>query len=398
MNRLPILLLSSLLLIACGGSESGGDLTKLQSQLAELKMKKSSLDAEIRTLETQIAQLDTAGARQASKLVSVDSVRYGVFQHYIDLQGKIEADGMAYVAPAGMGGQVKVVYVKLGTAVSKGQLILKLDDALAQQQLSAARQQSGQLKTRLAQAQTIYERYQNLWKQNIGAEIQVINAKADVDALAAQLRAVDAQVGMAEEQVNMTNVRAAISGIIDEMYVKVGEFFSPQSAATPGAGIRIVNNSELKAVTYVPDNYIARVRKGDPVKVLVSEIGADAFNSRIDVMSASINPNTRSFTVEAPLPAHPLLRANQSAVVKILDYQADQAVSVPVNLIQSDEKGKYLFVAENVKGQWVARRRVVEAGQVYDGWQEIKTGLNAGERVVTDGYQSLYDGQSIRTL
>jgi RND family efflux transporter MFP subunit len=276
-------------------------------------------------------------------------------------------------------------------------MILKLDDAIAQQQLSAARQQSGQLKTRLTQAQTIYERYQNLWKQNIGAEIQVINAKADVDALAAQLRAVEAQVGMAEEQVNMTNVRAAISGIIDEMNVKVGEFFSPQSAATPGAGIRIVNNSKLKAVTYVPDNYVARVRKGDIVKVMVSEIGKDAFSSRIEVMSASINANTRSFVVEAPLPSDPLLRANQSAVVKILDYKADNAVSVPVNLIQSDEKGKYLFVAENVNGQWVARRRIVQPGQVYAGWQEITGGLKAGDRIVTDGYQSLYDGQAIRT-
>jgi RND family efflux transporter MFP subunit len=398
MNRFYFILLATLLLAACGGSEQSGDLTKLQSQLAELKKKKSSLDTDIRAIEAQIAKLDTAGARQASKLVSVDSVRYGTFNHYIDLQGKIEAEGMAYVAPAGMGGQVKAVYVKLGTPVSKGQMILKLDDAIAQQQLNAARQQSGQLKTRLAQAQTIYERYQNLWKQNIGAEIQVINAKADVDALAAQLRAVEAQVGMAEEQVNMTNVRAAISGIIDEMNVKVGEFFSPQSAATPGAGIRIVNNSQLKAVTYVPDNYVARVRKGDPVKVLVNEIGKEAFDSRINVMSASINANTRSFVVEAPLSADPLLRANQTAVVKILDYKADNAVSVPVNLLQSDEKGKYLFVAENVKGQWVARRRIVQPGQVYEGWQEILSGLNAGERVVTDGYQSLYDGQSIRTF
>lgn len=398
MNRLYPFLLLTLTLIACGGSEVGGDLPKLQQQLADLKKKKSSLDLEIRQLEATIAKLDTAGSKQASKLVSMDSVRYGEFQHYIDLQGKVEAEGMAYVAPAGMGGQVKAVYVKLGTTVSKGQMILKLDDALAQQQLAAARQQSGQIKTRLAQAQTIYERYQNLWQQNIGAEIQVINAKADVDALAAQLRAVEAQVGMAQEQVNMTNVRAAISGVIDEMNVKVGEFFSPQSAATPGAGIRIVNNSRLKAVTYVPDNYVARVKKGDPVKVVVADIGQGEFDSKIDVMSASINANTRSFTVEAALPSNPLLRANQSAVVKILDYKADNAISVPVNVIQSDEKGKYLFVVEQVKGKWVAKRRIVEPGQVYNGYQVITKGLNPGERIVTDGYQSLYDGQLIRTL
>jgi RND family efflux transporter MFP subunit len=397
MKRISVLIATTLLLIACGGSNPAGELSKMQDQLAKLKKQKSELDVEIRGLEGKIAKLDTAGARQASRLVTVDSVRSGEFLHYIDLQGKIEAEGMAYVAPAGMGGQVKAVFVKLGTPVQKGQMILKLDDAIALQQLSAARQQSGQLKTRLAQAQTIYERYQNLWKQNIGAEIQVINAKADVDALAAQLRAVEAQVGMAEEQVNMTNVRAAIPGVIDEMNVRVGEFFSPQSAASPGAGIRIVNNSQLKVVTYVPDNYVARVHKGDPVKVVVSEIGKAPFDSRIDVISASINENTRSFTVEAKLPGDPLLRSNQSAVMKILDYKAAQAISVPVNVIQSDEKGKYLFVTETVAGKVIARRRTVEPGQVYEGWQEIKQGLKAGDQIVTDGYQSLYDGQAIRT-
>mgnify|MGYP000253195324 CR=1 FL=1 len=223
MKRISVLIATTLLLIACGGSNPAGELSKMQDQLAKLKKQKSEPDVEIRGLEGKIAKLDTAGARQASRLVTVDSVRSGEFLHYIDLQGKIEAEGMAYVAPAGMGSQVKAVFVKLGTPVQKGQMILKLDDAIALQQLSAARQQSGQLKTRLAQAQTIYERYQNLWKQNIGAEIQVINAKADVDALAAQLRAVEAQVGMAEEQVNMTNVRAAIPGVIDEMNVRVGE-------------------------------------------------------------------------------------------------------------------------------------------------------------------------------
>ena len=397
MKCISVLIATTLLLIACGGSNPAGELSKMQDQLAKLKKQKSELDVEIRGLEGKIAKLDTAGARQASRLVTVDSVRSGEFLHYIDLQGKIEAEGMAYVAPAGMGGQVKAVFVKLGTPVQKGQMILKLDDAIALQQLSAARQQSGQLKTRLAQAQTIYERYQNLWKQNIGAEIQVINAKADVDALAAQLRAVEAQVGMAEEQVNMTNVRAAIPGVIDEMNVRVGEFFSPQSAASPGAGIRIVNNSQLKVVTYVPDNYVARVHKGDPVKVVVSEIGKAPFDSRIDVISASINENTRSFIVEAKLPGDPLLRSNQSAVMKILDYKAAQAISVPVNVIQSDEKGKYLFVTETVAGKVIARRRTVEPGQVYEGWQEIKQGLKAGDQIVTDGYQSLYDGQAIRT-
>ena len=233
-----IIVVATLFLASCGAGakDEKGDTGDMKVKLEKLKKEKNALDADIRQLEEQIAKADPKAAQQVQKLVSVDTLRIQDFTHYIELQGKIDAEGMAYVAPSGQGGQIKAIYVKAGSKVSKGQLILKLDNALARQSVVAAQQQTGVLKARLAQAQTVYERYQNLWQQGIGAEINVINAKADVDALAAQLRAAQAQVGMAQEQANMSNVYAGISGMIDEMNVTVGEFFSPQSAAMPGAG------------------------------------------------------------------------------------------------------------------------------------------------------------------
>ncbi|MBK7680133.1 MAG: efflux RND transporter periplasmic adaptor subunit [Chitinophagaceae bacterium] len=289
------------------------------------------------------------------------------------------------------------MYVKAGQKVGKGQLILKLDDAMARQSVVAAQQQTGVLKARLAQAQTVYERYQNLWKQNIGAEIQVINAKADVDALQSQLRAAQAQVGMAQEQANMSNVYAGISGTIEEMNVKVGEFFSPQSAAMPGAGIRIVNNSNLKIVTNVPENYVTRVKKGDKVEVVVPESNKPPFQSVISVVGGSIDPTTRSFTTEAKLPSDPTLKPNQTATLKILDYEAKAAVAVPVNVVQSDEKGKYVYVVERSGDKLVARKKIVTVGEAYNGIIEIKTGLTGGDLIITEGYQTVYDGQSVAT-
>jgi RND family efflux transporter MFP subunit len=272
---------------------------------------------------------------------------------------------------------------------------LKLEDAMARQGVIAAQQQTGQLKARLAQAETVHKRYQNLWDQNIGTEIQVINAKADVDALAAQLRAAEAQVAMAREQANMSNVYAEISGVVDEVKVKVGEFFSPQSAAMPGSGIRIVNNSNLKIVTNVPENYVARVKKGDKVEVLVPESGKQAFPSVINVVGVSIDPVTRSFSAEAKLPSDPLLKPNQTATMKILDYEAKGAVTVPVNVVQSDEKSKYVYVMEKAGDKMVARKKSVTVGEAYNGIVEIKSGLSGGEMIITEGYQTVYDGQGV---
>jgi RND family efflux transporter MFP subunit len=397
--KISIAAIIAVTLVACGAGakDKKGDIGDMKVKLEKLKKEKNEIDADIRKLEDQISKADPKAAQQARKLVSIDTLRIQDFTHFIELQGKIDAEGMAYVAPTGQGGLIKAVYVKAGQKVGKGQLILKLDDAMARQSVVAAQQQTGVLKARLAQAQTVYERYQNLWKQNIGAEIQVINAKADVDALQSQLRAAQAQVGMAQEQANMSNVYAGISGTIEEMNVKVGEFFSPQSAAMPGAGIRIVNNSNLKIVTNVPENYVTRVKKGDKVEVVVPESNKPPFQSVISVVGGSIDPTTRSFTTEAKLPSDPTLKPNQTATLKILDYEAKAAVAVPVNVVQSDEKGKYVYVVERTGDKLVARKKIVTVGEAYNGIIEIKTGLTGGDLIITEGYQTVYDGQSVAT-
>lgn len=342
---------------------------------------------------------ETATApEQNDMLVSVDTIRNAPFSHYIDLQGKVDAEGMAYVAPSGLGGQIKAIYVKTGQRVSKGQTLLKLDDAVARQQLNAAQSQANMLKSRLEQAKNIYQRYQNLWAQNIGAEISVINAKADVDALTAQLNAAQAQVGMAQEQVNMTNVKAEISGVVDELNVKVGELYSAQTAATPGMGIRIVNNSSLKVVTNIPENYVARVKKGSKAEIQVTESGKPSFTTELSVVGESINANTRSFSAEAKIPADPLYKPNQTATVHILDYKADNTIAVPLNTVQRDETGRYLYVAETKDGKLVARKKVVETGEAYGGLIEIKKGLSAGDLLITRGFQNVYEGQTLKAV
>lgn len=392
-----LLISTSLFIASCGAGakEEKGAAGDLKVKLEQLKKEKSKLDADIRSLEDKIAKADPKAAQQIAKLVTIDTLRVRDFSHYIELQGKIGTDGIAYVAPNGQGGLVRALYAKVGNRVSKGQLLVKLDDAMARQGVVAAQQLTGQLKARLAQAQTVYERYQNLWKQNIGAEIQVINAKADVDALAAQLRGAQAQVGLAQEQVNMSNVYANTSGVIEQVNVRVGEFFSGVTPDGRTAQILIVNSSSMKVEVNVPDNYVARVKKGDKVEIVVSETGKPPFQSVISNVGAAIDPTTRSFATEAKLPSDPLLKPNQNAIMKILDYEAKGAIAVPVNVVQSDEKNKYVYVMEKSGDKMVARKKVVMVGEAYNGIIEIKSGLSGGEIIITEGYQTVYDGQSV---
>ena len=66
-----------------------------------------------------------------------------------------------------------------------------------------------------------------------------------------------------------------------------------------------------------------------------------------------------------------------------------------MNTLQNDETGKYVMVAVEEKGKLIARKRMVTVGEFYKDQLEIKSGLQAGDQIVTEGFQSLYDGQMI---
>ena len=127
------------------------------------------------------------------------------------------------------------------------------------------------------------------------------------------------------------------------------------------------------------------------------ESGKPAYKSTISVVGAAVDPTTRSFTTEAKLPSDPMLKPNQLATMKILDYQSKDAVTVPINVVQSDEKGKYVYVAEKSGNKTIARKKTVIAGESYNGVMEIKSGLAGGDLIISEGYQTVYDGQVVMT-
>lgn len=373
------------LAVACGASskEEKGDLTDKKVALQKLKERQIKIADSIKKLEEEIAKLDPNAVTVKPKLVSVTTLAPQTFKHFIDLQGRIDAENIATVSPRGQGGQVKAIYVKEGDFVKKGQRLMKLDDVVARQQIE-------QVKVQLELARSVYQRRKNLWDQKIGTEVELITAKNTVDNL-------EKQIDLLNEQLDMSNVYAEISGVVDVVNIKVGELFTPQSAAMPGTpGMRIVNSSNLKAIVDVPENYLAKVRKGTPVVIDVPDVNK-TFNSNISVISQQVNPESRGFTAEAKIPSGSNLKPNQVAMVKIQDYAASNAMVVPMNTVQTDQDGKYVYLMATEKGKVIARKRPVVVGELNGDLIEIKQGLVAGDKLISEGFQSLYDGQLITT-
>lgn len=396
---LSITLVASLALFiaSCGGGakDEKAQIGDMKAKVEKLKKDKAGIDAEINQLEEKIAKADPTAASVKEKLVSVTPIGSDTFTHYIELQGKIDAQNVAYAAPRnGTGGLVRSVHVKQGDVVRKGQLLLKLDDALQRQGVAAAEQGVAQARAGLDQAQSLYKRQQNLWKENIGTEVQVLNAKTNVDALQAQLNAAQAQLRSAQEQVAFTNVTAEISGTVNVVNVRAGEIFTAQA---PTPQIQIVNTGDLKVLVQVPENYQDRVGVGNTLVVTFPELGNKTISTKVTVAGKLIDPVSRSFYVEGKLPQDKSFRPNQIANVRIRDYSAPNAVTIPVNTIQNDEKGKYVMVAVKEGNKLIARKRQVVIGQLYGEKLEVKSGLQSGDMLVTDGFQNLYEGQPITT-
>lgn len=368
-----------LLMTACGGKS---ELEKKKEELEKLKTEQATASAKIATLEKEIAKLDTSfKLPEKPKLAVLATVKPSSFTHYIDLQGKVDAENIAWVTPRNQGGLVRAVYVKQGDNVRKGQLLLKLDDGVLRQQIE-------QTNVQLNLAKTLYERRKNLWDQKIGTEVEVIQTKSNVDNL-------EKQIELLKEQQSMSNVYAEMNGVADLVTIKVGESFSAASASQ--MGIRIVNTGALKVTANVPEAYQTKVKEGTNLLVTLPEDNNKSINTKVSVAGKIIDPATRSFYIEGRISGNSSFRPGQIAMVRIQDYSVANAITIPINTIQNDDKGKFVMVAATENGKKVAKKKPVTVGMLYGDTLEVKTGLAAGDVLITDGFQGLYDGQLITT-
>jgi membrane fusion protein (multidrug efflux system) len=377
------LLLIGFILASCGSSsrkDGSGDLNDKKAQLEKLKKQQQGLNTEVERLQKELALQDTASrATGNAKLVGVAPVQSEAFTHYVDLQGRIDATNISYVAPPnGQGGIVKALYVQEGQAVRKGQVLARLDDQLIRQQIEP-------LRVQLSAAEDTYKRTKNLWDQGIGTYQQVLTAQTQVETLRKQ-------IGIIQRQAALMTVTAPTGGVADEVNVRVGEAFVGATAAGPQ--IRIVNTGTLKIVAEVPENYLGRIGKGSNLRVTLPNVNK-TFETKVTVAGKIINQNTRTFSIEAPIPANADFKPNQIARVQVQDYAAPKAITIPVNTLQNDDQGKFVMVAAKEGDKLIARKRTITVGELYQDKLEVKSGLQGNEQLITEGFQNLYDGQLI---
>lgn len=362
-----------ILLSACSKPAENKD-PKLH--LAELKNQVKDLNTQIKELELQLAASDTSFSFSKSKLVKIDTPQKRDFKHYIEVQGFVDASNNILAAPQ-MPGVVTSILVKEGDLVSPGKILAQLDGA-------TIRKGMDEVKTGLALANTMYEKQKRLWEQNIGSEAQYLQAKNQKDQLELKMKTLESQLAM-------TYIKSPIQGTVDQVNLKIGEIASPGFA-----GIRVVNNKNLKIKAELSDSYIGKIKIGDKV-TLNDQSGNLNLESKIIFVGKTINLTRRTFLAEVALPSGSSnFVSNQTLKIKINNGIIKNTYVVSSNLVQRSIQGEqYILVAEESNGNWFAKKRIIEPGIEYNGETQIKSGIQSGDRIITVGYNELVDGQQI---
>lgn len=381
MRPLFFIIFISILFAACGGNGTTftgalpDNVDSLRTLLKEKQAELKTLNDYIVTIQEKISELDTSV--KSRRLVTVDTVKRADFKHYVDIQATVQSDDVVSISSE-VPGRIIRLLIKEGQQVSKGQLVAKIEMESIQKQME-------ELQTSLELANTVFERQSRLWEQKIGSEIQYLEAKNNKERI-------DRSLSTLKTQAAKSNVYAPTSGVIETLNTQEGEY------ASPGMPIAVVvNTSRLKIVSEIPENYIGMIKNGEKVRIKFPTLGTE-IESRVTMIGKTINTSNRTFKVEAMLSGgkNELLKPNLLALMMISDFEAKNAITVPIEVVQQEANGNnFVYLLDQGKDGAYAKKTYVEVGKSYDTSILITKGLEGGEIIVAEGARGLANNELI---
>ncbi|RKD92501.1 efflux RND transporter periplasmic adaptor subunit [Mangrovibacterium diazotrophicum] len=372
MKKINLLFIAGigLLMASCSGTPDNSPEAK-RKQLAQYKSEVQALEEKITALEDELDEMSDIEYVN----IKTTEAQPQLFEHFIEVTGKVEADQEVNVSPEGSG-IITDILVSEGQYVTKGTTLATLNTDMLDKSIAEAR-------ISLDLANTTFERQQNLWDQKIGSEMQYLQAKTSKESQESRLESLLAQKEMAE-------VKAPVDGTVDVIFQKRGEIAGPQ---IPFA--KVVNIKKIKIYGDVAESYLTKVDKNEEVFIDFPAIGRQA-KSRIEQIGNYIDPNNRTFRVRVDL-SNPdnLIKPNMISILKIRDYVADSAIVIPSLLIKHDFKGEYTFIVDASGDVKKAKKVYIKSGVSNNNMTEVTEGIEPGMTIISEGFDQVIDGTPV---
>ena len=357
---------------------------------------------------------------------------------FFEATGTLAADVQTDVQPQ-TAGKVVAVGVDMGSAVSKGQMLVRLEDAdyklrmdQAVAQLDSAKAAVSQAEEKLGLrpgqkfdpervadvsvarsnynlAESNFQRAQKLIESGDISRAEFDQRKSQRDALKqayesaiAQARQnyaavmvartnvtnAQTQVDLARRTLSYTVVTAPIGGYVLERPVDVGTYVSTTTKVAT-----IVKPNPLWIRIDIPEQAVQQIKAGQAVSLSTTSWPDRTFSGRVVRISPNVSASSRTLTVEAEIDNRGgALKPGQFATVRVLLPQSEAAVLVPQRALRTISGATYVFVIKNGH----AEQRLVQSGQAEGDLIEIKSGVVTDEVVATSNVEQLSDGAAVR--
>lgn len=260
-----------------------------------------------------------------------------------------------------------------GRWVERGHLLAVLDDQESQAALQVA-------EARYERAQAAFERIEPLYGDGVVSRQIYDDAVAELETAEGLLRDARTQLGKSE-------VRAPFSGVLGLQTAQLG-----QRLAAGEQIVQLTQINPLELIFSVQETDASRIRRGQRVLGRVGRCG-EAFEGRVEAVDPTVDPTTRALTVQAKVPnPERRLFAGMSARVRVQVGERTSALAIPREALATQGTDDRVWV---IGDDGTVQPRVVRLGVYRPEVVEVVSGLEAGERVVTSGWQKLRPGAPV---
>jgi membrane fusion protein (multidrug efflux system) len=308
----------------------------------------------------------------------------------IEASGEIEARFHTFVA-AEVSGQVTQILRDEGAAIEAGEAVLEIDPQRRELEVQAAAARAAQARASMLETRRQTRRIRQLHASKAASDSKLDEAETALLVAESNAAAQRAQLGVTEQALADATVRAPFSGVVGRRLVKPGEFVQ---VGTPL--VEFVSLDPIEVVFHLAEVDSGRVAVGQQVEVTVAPYPGEIFEATVDVVYPTIDPQSRTLRVKATL-ANPdgRLRPGLFARADLGIAMRRSVTMVPEESVLQRSDGSVVF---RLVGADRVERRVVEIGEFHRGMIEVRSGLEAGDVIVTRGHADLVDGAVVRPV
>lgn len=306
--------------------------------------------------------------------------------------GQLAPWRMTTVAPE-VAGNVASLEVELGSPVSPGDVLFRLDSTTYDMALASARAQLTRAEAQRINAETNLSRFAGLAREGVATTREEENWQRDLDIARAEVAAAQAQIDLAAENARDCIITAPIGGVVTRRRIEVGEYLAPGTPA-----VDIADLSRVKLLAEISERERVALRLGQPVAIAVDALGGELISGEIFALGSSATAQTRSFPIEIAIDNREgrLLAGMIATATLVLEQRAGRLV-VPAAARVQTLAGEGVFVPSTATGaSGTAVFVPVDFGPRHGDIVEVSGGIGEGETVVVRGAESLRDGVALR--